>query len=76
MTPLQFAAKNDHPGVVEFLLHQGADYSVGGWEQSYLHWGAANGHLRVVEYLVNQKADINEKDRRVGFLYLVGLLFI
>jgi len=34
------------------------------------------GNLGVIESLVNQKADINAKYYNVGFLYLIGLLFI
>jgi len=70
-TPLHYAAKNDDLSLVEYLLHQGADFQDG----YYLHWAVKRGHLGVVEYLVNHKADVNAKDEYVVFLYFIGLLF-
>jgi len=77
MTLLHYAAYNGHLSVVEYLVDQKADInSIDNDNCTPLHRAAINGHLSVVEYLVNHKADINAKDGGVGFLYLIGLLFI
>ena len=62
MTPLHYATAYGHLSVVEYLLHQGADFQEGIDGQSYLHWAASNDHLSVVEYLGNQKANVHAKD--------------
>ena len=75
-SPLHYAAYNGHLNVVEYLVDQGADYRDGIRGESYFHWASSRGHLSVIESLVNQKADINEKDKIVEFMDLIGLLFI
>ena len=63
-TPLQYAAKNGHEFIVEYLLSLGADVNSEAAEDSFkpcLH-AAKKGYIRVVQILMQYKADIRQSN--------------
>ena len=63
-TPLQYAAKNGHEFIVEYLLSLGADVNSEAAEDSFkpcLH-AAKKGYIRVVQTLMQYKADIRQSN--------------
>ena len=60
------AAHNGHLGIVELLVHNGANpnlegshFDIGGPIFTALTCATKNGHFEVVEFLINNKADVN-----------------
>ena len=76
MTPLHYAANNNHLNVVKYLSSFGADFSEKINNESVLHWVERKGYYNVVQSIFNHTIDINSRDSQVGFLFLIILLFI
>jgi ankyrin repeat protein len=69
-TPLSWAARNGHEGVVKLLLNTGkvdVDSKVTKYSQTPLSWAARNGHESVVKLLLSTgKVDVDSKDTEYG----------
>jgi ankyrin repeat protein len=58
-TPLSWAAKRGHKGIVKLLLEKGADVNAAtvSFGQTPLYWASENGHVDVVKLLLEKGAD-------------------
>jgi hypothetical protein len=53
----------DHPKIIEFLLHNGADVQARGlWGMTALHWAAWHGYAERTEQLLQHRAQIEATD--------------
>ncbi|CAG8524922.1 4836_t:CDS:10 [Scutellospora calospora] len=68
VTPLHWAAINNHVMMAKYLIENGAEVDARGGELNAtpLHWAARSGHLPIVTLLINHGADPNLKDSQ-GF---------
>ena len=63
-TPLSWAARGGHEGVVKLLLEIGAELeAVDNDGQTPLSWAAENGHEAVVKLLLEEGAELETKDK-------------
>ncbi|MBU0513320.1 MAG: ankyrin repeat domain-containing protein [Proteobacteria bacterium] len=66
-TPLLWAARRNHSGLVRYLLVRGADPSARNrWGNTALHWAAYNGHARVAARLIRARAQLNGRETEKG----------
>ncbi|CAG8680784.1 10768_t:CDS:10, partial [Cetraspora pellucida] len=68
VTPLHWAAINNHVVMAKYLIDNGAEVDARGGEldATPLHWAARSGHLSIVTLLVNHGADPSIRDSQ-GF---------
>ena len=84
-TPLLWASRNGHKGIVELLIDNGANIEARN-EYGYtpLLLASYRGHIKIVKLLIDNGADLNAKDNygwttlilasRIGYIDIVKLL--
>ena len=72
-TPLNIAASNEQPEIVEYLANKGANVNAMSTDHwCPLHNAAANGDIQIVRLLIAHKVDINLKNNDVSiYIYFI-----